>query len=256
MPADSSSGDDGHRNPTAADRRPPEPGLPGRRTGSSGSSSPSQSGCNDGSQQTLRNHGLSGDHREPPPEEPWTTSSPTPSHTPLPASPLDPCPEPAPPRAPPGSAAARHGHRDRAGGRRRRRGRRVRDRTRLLRAGRTDSASSSSGRSNVSTDGSGGTTPIPGNGDWSWSDGGQGGLTVPTDPYADPFAGQGQPAGFDDRQHRPGLRFPADRPGADRLHAEVRRRPRRPAPAWCSPPTARSSPTTTSSRAPPRSRSR
>ena len=62
-------------------------------------------------------------------------------------------------------------------------------------SGTTDSASSSSGQSNVSSDGSGGTTPIPGNGDWSWSDGGQGGLTVPTDPYVDPFGDQGQSQG-------------------------------------------------------------
>ena len=44
-------------------------------------------------------------------------------------------------------------------------------------------ASSGSSQSKVATGGSGGTTPIPGNGGWSWSDGGQGGLTLPTDPY-------------------------------------------------------------------------
>ncbi|CAN5653914.1 hypothetical protein BH10ACT10_BH10ACT10_05060 [soil metagenome] len=58
--------------------------------------------------------------------------------------------------------------------------------------GSTTTSSSASGQSNVSTDGTRGTTTIPGNGDWSWSDGGQGSLTLPTDPYADPSTGQGQ----------------------------------------------------------------
>ena len=45
-----------------------------------------------------------------------------------------------------------------------------------------------SGSSNVTQQGRSGTVPIPGNGGWSWSDGTQGGLTVPSQPYA-PYGG-------------------------------------------------------------------
>jgi S1-C subfamily serine protease len=67
--------------------------------------------------------------------------------------------------------------------------------------GSSSTSSNASGQSNVSTNGTGGTTTIPGNGGWSWSDGGQGGLTVPTDPYTDPntapSTGQGQGSSTD-----------------------------------------------------------
>jgi S1-C subfamily serine protease len=56
--------------------------------------------------------------------------------------------------------------------------------------GTTGAAPSSSGQSNVSTGGSGGTATIPGNGGWSWSDGGPGDFTIPTDPYSGPVTGQ------------------------------------------------------------------
>jgi S1-C subfamily serine protease len=57
-------------------------------------------------------------------------------------------------------------------------------------SGSTQTASGTSGQSNVSTDGSGGSTTIPGNGGWTWS-GGSGGITLPPDPYTDPNGGTG-----------------------------------------------------------------
>src|SRR6478672_6112680 len=52
--------------------------------------------------------------------------------------------------------------------------------------GASSSSSNASCQSNVSTNGSRCTPSIHGNGGWSWSNGGQGGLSVPTDPYTDP----------------------------------------------------------------------
>ena len=53
-------------------------------------------------------------------------------------------------------------------------------------SGSSSQTTASSGSSNVTQQDQGGTVPIPGNGDWSWQDGSQGGLTVPSQPY-DPY---------------------------------------------------------------------
>ena len=53
-------------------------------------------------------------------------------------------------------------------------------------SGSSSQTTASSGSSNVTQQDQGGTVPIPGNGDWSWSDGSQGGLSAPSQPY-DPY---------------------------------------------------------------------
>jgi S1-C subfamily serine protease len=66
--------------------------------------------------------------------------------------------------------------------------------------GSTQASSGTNGQSNVSTDGSGGTTTIPGNGGWTWS-GGSGGIIVPSDPFGDSSGGTG---GSDPSAQSPG----------------------------------------------------
>jgi S1-C subfamily serine protease len=53
-------------------------------------------------------------------------------------------------------------------------------------SGSSSQSTASSGSSTVTQQDQGGTVPIPGNGDWYWSDGSQGGLTAPSQPY-DPY---------------------------------------------------------------------
>jgi S1-C subfamily serine protease len=50
-------------------------------------------------------------------------------------------------------------------------------------SGSSSQSTASSGSSTVTQQDQGGTVPIPGNGDWYWSDGSQGGLTAPSQPY-------------------------------------------------------------------------
>ncbi len=61
-------------------------------------------------------------------------------------------------------------------------------------SGSTSQPTVSSGSSNVTQQDQGGTVPIPGNGDWSWSDGSQGGFSVPSQPY-DPYGAGGSSPG-------------------------------------------------------------
>lgn len=61
-------------------------------------------------------------------------------------------------------------------------------------SGSTSQPTVSSGGSNVTQQDQGGTVPIPGNGDWSWSDGSQGGFTVPSQPF-DPYGDGGSSPG-------------------------------------------------------------
>ena len=58
-------------------------------------------------------------------------------------------------------------------------------------SGSGSQTAASSGSSNVTQQNPGGTVPIPGNGDWSWSDGSQGGFAAPTQPD-DPFGNGSQ----------------------------------------------------------------
>jgi len=65
---------------------------------------------------------------------------------------------------------------------------------------RSDTSSqtaASSGSSRASQQDPGGTVPIPGNGDWSWSDGSQGGITVPSQPGV-PYGGGSSPGASGD----------------------------------------------------------
>ena len=121
-----------------------------------------------------RNHG------RPAPQPPALRTVPPPP-------PADASPGAARPAAPDPSAA-RHGDRHRAGRRTSAAWARGTPLGHGFSGGRTQTASGTAGQSNVSTDGPGGITTIPGNGGWTWS-GGSGGITVPADPYADPDGG-------------------------------------------------------------------
>ena len=83
----------------------------------------------------------------------------------------------------------------------------------------TASGPQSSTNNSGTSGGSDGLQAIPGNPGWRWQGGGQ--SDVPTDPYGN---GGDQGGWLDPVRHHQGVRVPADRPGADRLDHEVRRR--------------------------------
>ena len=130
---------------------------------------------------------------------------PAPLPAPVPTAAVD-AAGPAAPEPPAAAwpATARHGHRHRAGRRRRWRGGGLRRRPRPPGGSSTTAASSATGRSNVSTGRPAGTSRSRATAAGRWSDGGQGGLTLPTDPFADPTgqSAAGPGPGLLDRHHR------------------------------------------------------